>query len=291
MFAIGPREELLVFLKQTISIKFLKINITHYIARIGGTSVINFMLYQRGHRRDFDGWAENGNYGWSYDEILPYFIKSERIGIPELYFSNYHGRDGYLSVQQSSFRTKVLTTFLQSAAEFGYNVNDPNGESLLGFSQTQANTKKGRRHSAAKAFLRPVQKRPNLSISMHSRVTRILIDPKTKIAYGVEFMKYRQKYRILAQKEVILSAGPIASPQLLMLSGVGPREHLEELQIPVIQDLRVGYNLQDHSVVNGLDFVVNQPITMNERSVQRPDYIIDYFFNGRGPFTIRKTSS
>lgn len=84
---------------------------------LGGTSVINFMVYQRGHRRDFDGWAANGNVGWSYDEVLPYFIKSERLGIPELKHSSYHGHDGYLDVQRTNFRTKVLKTFLRSAGE------------------------------------------------------------------------------------------------------------------------------------------------------------------------------
>lgn len=246
------------------------------------------MLYQRGHRRDFDNWSANGNIGWSYNEILPYFLKSERLGISDFKNSKYHGHNGYLDVQQTNFRTKVLKTFLQSANEFGYSVNDPNGESLLGFSQTQANTRNGRRWSAAKAFLRPIHHRSNLFISMNTRVTKILIDPKTKVAYGVEFLKRRKTFRVFVRKEVILSAGTIASPQLLMLSGVGPREHLQEMEIPVIQDLRVGYNLQDHSVVNGLDFVVNQPITISEASVQRPSYMLDYFANGRGPFTIRK---
>lgn len=219
--------------------------------------------------------------------MLPYFKKSERIGIGKLYHSPYHGRDGYLDVQQAGFRTKVLETFLRSAKEYGYTVNDPNGESLLGFSQSQANTRNGRRWSAAKAFLRPAQHRSNMFISKNSRVTKILINPKTKVAYGVEFVKNRQKYRVFARKEVILSAGPIASPQLLMLSGVGPREHLEELRIPVVQDLRVGFNLQDHSVINGLDFTVNQPITMSESSVQQPRYVLEYFLKGSGPFTIR----
>lgn len=183
-----------------------------------------------------------------------------------------------------------VETFIELFAsfQFGYNVNDPNGESLLGFSQTQATIRRGRRWSAAKAFLRPVQHRPNLFISMHSRVTRILIDPKTKTAYGVEFLKRKKRFQVFVRKEVILSAGPIASPQLLMLSGIGPGEHLAELGIPVIQDLRVGYNLQDHSVVNGLDFQVNQPITISEATVQRPQYMFDYFVKGQGPFTIRK---
>lgn len=268
------------------------------------------MIYQRGHRRDFDGWAANGNRGWSYDEVLPYFKRSERVGIPDLFGSPYHGHEGYLDVQHAGFQSKVLASFLHAAKEFGYPVNDPNGESQLGFSQTQATTRNGRRWSAAKAFLRPARNRPNLAISMHSRVTRILIDPQTKAAYGVEFVKHRRRYRVQARKEVILSAGTIASvifadfvefrtkmafscaclfqPQLLMLSGVGPIEHLNELGIPVIQDLRVGYNLQDHNVVNGLDFVVNAPITITEKNVQRPAYMLDYFFRGHGPFTIRK---
>lgn len=169
------------------------------------------MIYQRGHRRDFDGWAANGNFGWSYDEILPYFKRSERIGIPELYDSPFHGRTGNLDVQRAGFQSKLLSSFLNAGKEFGYPMNDPNGESQLGFSQTQATTRNGRRWSAAKAFLRPVQHRPNLFISMNSRVTKILIDPETKIAYGVEFLKGRRKFRIQAKKEVILSAGSIIS--------------------------------------------------------------------------------
>lgn len=255
---------------------------------LGGTSVINFMIYQRGHRRDYDNWAANGNRGWSYNEVLPYFLKSERINIPELYNSKYHGRNGYLYVERSDYTTPILDSFLKSASELGYKQNDPNGESLLGFSQVQANIHRGRRWSAAKAFLRTAHHRPNLYISMNSRVTKILINPKTKTAYGVEFIKNRKLYRIFVRREVILSAGPIASPQLLMLSGVGPREHLQEMGIPIIQDLRVGYNLQDHNVFNGLDFMVNQPVTVSEKSVQRPEYMLDYFLNGRGPFTIRK---
>lgn len=254
---------------------------------LGGTSVINFMLYQRGHRRDFDGWAKLGNTGWSYEEVLPYFRKSERVGIPQLFDSKYHGRNGYLDVQLARYKTPLLNAFLNAGTEFGYRVTDPNAESLMGFSQVQATLRDGRRCSAAKAFLRPVMHRPNLFISMNSRVTKILIDPKTKTAYGVEFVKMRKQFRVFARKEVILSAGSIASPQLLMLSGVGPREHLDSLGIPVIQDLRVGYNLQDHSAVNGLDFVVNAQVTLTERNLQNPFYLMDYFFHGSGPFTIR----
>lgn len=254
---------------------------------LGGTSVINFMLYQRGHRRDFDGWAKQGNPGWSYDEILPYFLKSERIGIDELKSSQYHGKNGPLDVQYSKYRTRLVGAFIEAGHEFGYPNTDPNGESLLGFSHAQATIKNGRRCSASKAFLRPVLKRQNLHISKLSRVTKIIIDPTTKVATGVEFFKNKKRYRVRTRKEVILSAGSIASPQLLMLSGVGPREHLEELGIPVIQDLKVGYNLQDHAAVNGLEFLINKPESISESDIQRnPMYALQYVFQGEGPFTI-----
>ena len=120
---------------------------------------------------------------------------------------------------------------------------------------------------------------------MRSWVTKILIEPKTKIAYGVEFVKNRRKYKIRATKEVILSAGAIASPQLMMLSGVGPRKHLERHGIPVIQDLKVGYNLQDHLGASGLVFLVNQSITITESKVANPRNLVDFWLFGQGPFT------
>nr|ACU32627.1 MIP11914p [Drosophila melanogaster] len=224
---------------------------------VGGTSLINFMLYTRGHRRDYDEWAAANNSGWSYDELLPYFRKSERIGIPELYKSPYHGRNGQLDVQYTDYRSQLLKAFLKSGREMGYEITDPNGEHLMGFARSQATIRNGRRCSTSKAFIQPVVNRKNLHISMKSWVTRLIIDPITKTATGVEFVKQRQRYVVRARKEVILSAGTIASPQLLMLSGIGPAEHLREHNITVMQDLPVGYNLQDHITLNGLVFVVN----------------------------------
>lgn len=253
---------------------------------LGGTSVINFLIYQRGHRRDFDSWSLAGNDGWSYADVLPYFIKSERNRIPELVRSPYHGHRGYLDIEYAGYQTELVDAFLAAGGEFGYERTDPNGEQLLGFGRAQATMRNGRRCSAAKAFLRPAMDRRNLHISAKSRVTRILIDAKTRRAYGVEFIKNRKRVRVLARKEVIVSAGTIASPQLLMLSGVGPREHLEQLGVPVVQDLRVGYNLQDHVAFNGLEFLVNRTVTVSEANVQSPLHIFDYLYNGRGPYTL-----
>lgn len=253
---------------------------------LGGTSVINYMVFNRGHRDDYNRWAKAGNSGWSYPEVLPYFKKMERIGMAEYEESEFRGHDGLVDVQHPGYKSKLLDAFLEAGKEFGYKTNDPNGEGMLGFSQVQATTRNGRRWSAAKAYLRPIRKRPNLFVSMKSWVTRILIDPHTKTAYGVEFFKNRQRYRINCTKEVILSAGSIASPQLLMLSGVGPREHLEEFDISVIKDLKVGYNLQDHIGLSGLAFSVNESITISESSVQSLTAIFSYYVLGRGPFTL-----
>ncbi|XP_069964262.1 glucose dehydrogenase [FAD, quinone] isoform X1 [Bactrocera oleae] len=253
---------------------------------IGGTSLINFMLYTRGHRKDYDHWAALGNLGWSYDEVLPYFKKSENIGITELRKSPYHGRNGPLDVSYTDFKSSILKAFLKSSREMGYGITDTNGEKLMGFARAQANLRNGRRCSTSKAFIRPIAGRPNLHISMKSWVTRILVDPVSKVATGVEFVKQHQHYVVKARKEVILSAGAIASPQLLMLSGIGPREHLAELGIPIMRDLQVGYNLQDHVTLNGLVFVVNDTNTLNDRRLINPTDILHYILEGRGPYTI-----
>ncbi|XP_050318194.1 glucose dehydrogenase [FAD, quinone]-like isoform X2 [Bactrocera neohumeralis] len=253
---------------------------------IGGTSLINFMLYTRGHRKDYDHWAALGNNGWSYKEVLPYFKKSENIGIEELRKSPYHGRNGPLDVSYTDFKSSILKAFLKSSREMGYEITDTNGEQLMGFARAQANLRNGRRCSTSKAFIRPIAARPNLHISMKSWVTRILVDPVSKVATGVEFVKQHQRYIVKARKEVILSAGTIASPQLLMLSGIGPREHLAELGIPVMRDLQVGYNLQDHVTLNGLVFTVNDTKTLNDRRLMNPTDILHYILEGRGPYTI-----
>lgn len=253
---------------------------------LGGTSVINYMVFNRGHADDYNRWSRAGNDGWNYPNVLKYFKKMERIGIEEFNTSKYRGRKGNVDIQHPAYHGKLLDAFLDAGREFGYDENDPNDEQMLGISQVQATTRNGKRWSASKAYLRPIKKRANLFISMRSWVTRILIDPITKVAYGVEFIKNRQRYFVNATKEVILSAGTIASPQLLMLSGVGPAKHLKDHKIPVIQNLKVGYNLQDHVGLSGLAFIVNDPITISESSAQSMSAIFSYYILGRGPFTL-----
>lgn len=253
---------------------------------LGGTSVLNFLIYTRGNRRDYDRWDKLGNYGWSYNDVLPYFKKTESVKVPSLRSSPYRGTRGYLDVEQAPYVSPLHKSFRDAGHELGYDYNDPNGDKQLGFSLAQATMRKGRRCSAAKAYLRPVSQRKNLYISVKSWVTKIIIDPFSKTAVGVEFIKNKKRFVIKAKKEVILSAGTIGSAQLLLLSGVGPREDLEKLSIPVHSNLKVGYNLQDHVSLSALTFLVDKPVTVVEQEMRRPRFLIDYTLFNRGPLTL-----
>ncbi|EDW62438.1 uncharacterized protein Dvir_GJ16808 [Drosophila virilis] len=225
---------------------------------LGGTSSINFMIYNRGNRRDFDAWAERGNRGWSYDQVLPYFLRSESAQLLGLEQSPYHNHSGPLSVEDVRYRSSLAHAYVRAAQQAGHPRNDYNGESQLGVSYVQANTKNGRRHSAYSAYIRPVHGlRPNLHIFPFTRVTSVLLDAATKSAQGIELVYRQQKYTFKAHKEVILSAGAFNSPQLLMLSGIGPEDNLRAIGVPVVQALPVGKLLYDHMCHFGPTFVTN----------------------------------
>lgn len=145
----------------------------------------------------------------------------------------------------------------------------------------------GTRCSTSRAYLHPIRNRRNLHVKKRSMVTRILIDPRTKTAYGVEFVRNKRKFKIIARKEVIISAGAINSPHLLMVSGIGPRDHLQEKGIPVIQDLPVGYNLMDHVALGGLTFLLNDTASLvTERILNDAHSLDDYFSRHMGPLSI-----
>ncbi|XP_038217466.1 glucose dehydrogenase [FAD, quinone]-like [Zerene cesonia] len=253
---------------------------------VGGTSAVNYMIYTRGMPVDWNRIAAKGNYGWSYDDVLPYYIKSERANLRGLKNSPWHGKDGELSVEDIPFRSKLSKAFLDAGQLFGNRRVDYNSPDGFGFSFIQATINKGKRASSATAFLHDIKKRKNLHILTSSRATRILIDPLTKTAYGVEFQRLGQKYTIHAAKEVILSAGPIESPHLLMLSGVGPREHLESFGINVIQNLPVGQTLYDHISFPGLTFLLNATqLTLAERKIATLQNTVQYTQYGDGPMS------
>ncbi|XP_025163763.1 glucose dehydrogenase [FAD, quinone] isoform X2 [Harpegnathos saltator] len=253
---------------------------------VGGTSVVNFMIYSRGAPADYDGWQALGNPGWSYKDVLPYFIKSEKCKLVDRDV-RYHGYNGYLDVTTPPYATPLKDYFLKAGQELGYDIVDYNSDKLMGFSSVQTNMRNGHRFSASKAFLRPIYGRPNFYLSKFSTVTKIKIDPRTKAAVGVQFVRNRKTYYVSATKEVILSAGTLNSPKILMLSGVGPRDHLTSLGINVIEDLPVGFNLQDHVSMTALTFLVNDSVTITEsRLSTNPANLIQYLMDGTGPLTI-----
>ncbi|XP_058447544.1 glucose dehydrogenase [FAD, quinone] [Malaya genurostris] len=251
---------------------------------MGGSSVLNAMVYVRGNRKDYDSWLEQGNIGWGYESVLPYFIKSEDNRNPYMARSPYHGVGGYLTVQEAPWRTPLSIAFIQAGQEMGYEYRDINGAEQTGFMLLQATMRRGSRCSTSKAFIRPVRLRKNLHVAMHAQVTRILFD-KNNRAYGVEFSRHNKRQLVFAKKEIILSAGALNTPQILMLSGVGPADHLTELGIPVLSDLPVGDNLQDHVGLGGLTFVVNEPVTVKTSRFTTIPVAFDYIFNERGPMT------
>ncbi|XP_055604796.1 glucose dehydrogenase [FAD, quinone]-like [Uranotaenia lowii] len=251
---------------------------------LGGSTLINYMMYIRGNRNDYERWAEAGNPGWSYEEVLPYFKKSEKSYLN--INSTYHGTKGPVDVRYAAFRTEMAKIYVKSLLELGFPMVDYDGESQLGVSYLHTNTRDGQRLSASTAYLDPVSQRSNLHILTNSRVTKILIDPKTKTAYGVEFVRDKKRYAVLAKKEVLLTAGGLQTPQLLMLSGVGPRSHLNEIGIQVIQDLPVGRSLYDHLYFTGLTFVTDtKDYTLHtDRLLTVPN--LARYFQGNGTLTI-----
>jgi choline dehydrogenase-like flavoprotein len=219
---------------------------------LGGSSSINAMFYVRGNEGDYDRWRAAGNPGWSYKDVLKYFKKLEHVDDPRT-LSGIHGRDGpqhanYVS-KETYYHTQTVERMIREAAvEEGLpSVDDCTSNVRPCVTEPLFTVDKaGTRTSAAKAYLASAKERQNLVIMKESLATKLLIDEEEKRVYGVEVHVNGKFVQVRSRKEVIVSAGSIASPQLLMLSGIGPKEHLESLGIHVTSDLKVGYNLQDH---------------------------------------------
>lgn len=210
---------------------------------LGGSSSINGHIYNRGQRNDYDTWGQLGNRGWSYAEVLPYFKRSERRSGGE---DTFRGRDGPIPVNNLHWSHPLCEAFMDGAENFGIARNpDYNGADQLGVSYAQVIINKGRRVSAARGFLRPALKRPNLDVRVNAHATKILFDHRC--AKGVRYFRDGQAHDVLAKKEVIVCGGAVNSPQLLQLSGVGPDELLRCLGVQVVHALPgVGENLRDH---------------------------------------------
>jgi choline dehydrogenase len=214
---------------------------------LGGCGSMNAMLYVRGNKRDFDEWGESGCVGWGYKDVLEYFKKSENntAGMS----GEFHGFEGPLKISKYGGSDPLKQVFLNAALELGYSENpDINGESQMGYTHSLGSVSEGKRFSTATAFLKSIQNRNNLKIVKNALVTNLIIDSKSRVE-GVNFVIGETNVKVFAKKEVILSSGAINTPQLLMLSGIGPKDHLKALGIHVRKDLPVGRNLQDHPIV------------------------------------------
>ncbi len=211
---------------------------------IGGTSVLNYMAYVRGNAGDYDAWAQMGNTGWSYSDVLPYFRKAETNAD---FADEWHGDTGPLGVETNQHRHPTCNLFLEAAQSKGLSFNpDFNGARQEGCGYFQATTRNGRRSSTAEAYLDPVRHRPNLTILKNTQLLRIVVEKSRAI--GVEVLAEGRRLQTLrSEREIVLSAGSIGSPHIMMLSGLGPADHLSDHCIKIVCDLpAVGQNLEDH---------------------------------------------
>ena len=209
---------------------------------LGGSSSINMMAFSRGNPGDYDRWAQKGARGWSYSEVLPYFKRLETWQGEQ---SAWRGVSGPVGVERARTRDPLYDAWIAAAKAAGYaGTPDPNGQTQEGFGRSQYSIRDGRRSSAANAYLRPARGRANLVVATRAHASRVVLEGRRAI--GVEFMRRGKLVRIDANREVILSAGTFNTPQLLMLSGIGPGAHLRDVGIEPRVDLPVGKNLQDH---------------------------------------------
>lgn len=218
---------------------------------LGGSGGNNAMIYVRGSDRDYNRWEEAGNPTWGWENVLHYFKKSESMQVKEVAESaggKFHNTEGPLKIDSFHNQEPVRKVVLNAATELGYKtLIDINAEEYIGLTVAQGTLDKFQRCSTAKAFLVPSKHKKNLHVIKHAHVTKVVFEKN--VAKGVEFIVNNKKLVAKASKEIILSAGSIGTPQILMLSGIGPKKHLSEHNIKTISDLPVGKNLQDHTVV------------------------------------------
>jgi len=252
---------------------------------LGGCSSINGMIYMRGQERDYEHWRQLGNTGWSWDDVLPYFKKSEHHYGGR---NQYHGSGGELRVEPQRLSWPVLDAVLEAAQEIGiaptddFNTGDNEGAGYF-----EVNQKNGVRWSSRKAFLDPVKRRNNLTIATHAQVEKLLFDGR-KVS-GLEFRQHEELKKVSVRREIVLAAGSIGTVQILQLSGIGPSALLKGEGISVVHDLPgVGENLQDHLQIRTV-FKISGAQTLNEMSnslLGKISIAARYFFNRSGPMAM-----
>jgi len=249
---------------------------------VGGSSSINGMAYDRGHRDDYDLWHRLGNPGWSWSEVLPYFRRLESWESGGR--SEYHGKDGPVRITRPGIRHTLSEAFVQAAQQAGHDYNDDlQGAIRDGVGPIDVNVADGRRYSASYCYLRPALSRSNLTVLTGVHATRLLFEGRR--AVGVEFLQDDRREQVRAEREVIVSAGAIASPQLLLLSGVGDPEHLRAHGLRVTHDLKgVGHNYRDHLAVS-IKQTCKQPVSLYNffNPLAAGKAALQYLLFNRGP--------
>ena len=250
---------------------------------LGGSSSINVMAYTRGNRNDYDRWAQKGARGWSYADVLPYFQRCETFANGA---DTWRGGGGPLGTEFARTQDPLYEAWLEAATACGYPLTpDYNGKQQEGFGRGQFTIRNGYRSSSANAFLRPAQERPNLTVAVDAHTTRVILDGT--LATGVEYLHSGATVRANAAREVILAAGTFNTPQILMLSGIGPAGHLREFGIKAVADLAVGKNLQDHLGAY-MTYTRKQPGTFHRemRFDRMAVSMLRAYFFGTGPGTV-----
>lgn len=248
---------------------------------IGGTGGLDSGVYLRGHSDDYDAWAKLGNTGWDYETVLGYFKKSEKN---ILFNNNYHGKDGLQPVNSFMSTEHMLYPFTEALHELDYGIlEDINGEEFMGYTTLLGTLKNGVRQSAAKSFLTPALDRKNLHVMKLSQVTYLDFDHLGNVEKVNFIWNGTREMTVKAKKEVILTAGPINTPQILLMSGIGPEKHLNKKKIPLVKNLPVGRNLQDHAMVP-LVFKIDEKHSLAVTKEELIDNLYVYISQKVGPF-------
>ena len=244
---------------------------------LGGSTSINAMMWVRGYAADYDGWAQAAGPGWSYEALLPYFRRVEHV---EGNTDPDQGSGGAVSIIHQRSPRSHTATFLKAVEQAGYAVESPNSARPEGFSQTMVNQKRGKRFSTADAYLKPAKGRANLTVRTDAQATKVLFEGTT--AVGVEYVSGGATKQVFVKHEIVLSGGAINTPQLLLLSGVGPAADLTALGIDVVVDApEVGANLQDHLIAALI--IESDEDTLF--AAEKPAQVVNFLARGRGMLT------